>query len=170
MKRLFLGFRALFRCIVDGEFAERLSGLFADAEEEVTALPTPGATRSDAVTLLAVLQREARFVDFVQESIDAYPDAQVGAAVRQVHKGCRAVLDRALALEPTLAESENAEVTVPAGADPNRYRMVGNVTGEPPVSGTLAHHGWQATRCELPEWRGSENSVLVVAPAEVELR
>ena len=168
MNRLFLGFRALFRCTVDREFAERLSGLFIN-DDSGTA-PTLRATRSDAVTLLAVLQREARFVDFVQESIDAYPDAQVGAAVRQVHKGCRTVLDRVLALEPTLAEPENAEVTLPAGADPNRYRMVGNVTGEPPVNGTLAHHGWQATRCELPEWRGSEDTILVVAPAEVEVR
>ena len=75
-----------------------------------------------------------------------------------------------LALEPALDEPEEAEVTIPAGADPNRYRMVGNVTGEPPVSGTLAHHGWQATRCELPEWGGSEEARLIVAPAEVELR
>jgi hypothetical protein len=169
MNRLFLGFRALYRCLVDREFAQRLSGLFASGDEPGTA-PAPRATRSDAVTLLAVLQREARFVDFVQESIDAYPDAQVGAAVREVHKGCKTVLDRVLAVEPALDDPEGAEVTVPAGADPNRYRMVGNVTGEPPLRGTLAHHGWQATRCELPEWRGSEETILVVAPAEVELR
>ena len=168
MSRLSLGFRALFRCIADRQFAERLSSLFAADEPPTT--PAPRATRSDAVTLLAVLQREARFVDFVQESIDAYPDAQVGAAVREVHKGCRAVFDRVLALEPALDAAEMSEVTVPAGADPNRYRMVGNVTGEPPVTGTLAHHGWQAARCELPEWRGGEEAVLVVAPAEVELR
>jgi hypothetical protein len=169
MSRLSLGFRALFRSIADRGFAEQLSRLFSAADEPEMA-PTPRASRSEAVTLLAVLQREARFVDFVQESIDAYPDAQVGAAVREVHKGCRAVLDRVLALEPTLDEPERSEVTVPAGADPNRYRVVGNVTGEPPVSGTLAHHGWQATRCELPEWRGSDEATLIVAPAEVELR
>jgi len=169
MSRLFLGFRALLRCIADREFAERLSGLFIGAAEPDTAA-TPRGTRSDAVTLLAVLQREARLVDFVQEAIDAYTDAQVGAAVREVHKGCRAVFDRVLALRPTLDEPEKAEVTIPAGADPNRYRMVGNVTGEPPVSGTLAHHGWQATRCELPEWGGSEEARLIIAPAEVELQ
>ena len=169
MNRLVLGFRALFRCLADRAFAEQLSPLFITTAEPET-MSTPRATRSDAVTLLAVLQREARFVDFVQESIDAYPDAQVGAAVREVHKGCRAVFDRVLALEPTLDDPESSQVTVPAGADPNRYRMVGNVTGEPPVSGTLAHHGWQATRCELPEWGGSEEARLIIAPAEVELR
>ena len=169
MSRLFLGFRALFRCLADREFAKKLAGLFLGADEPGTA-PPARVTRNDAVTLLAVLQREGRFVDFVQESIDGYTDAQVGAAVREVHKGCRTVLDRVLALEPALDEPENAQVTIPAGADPNRYRMVGNVTGEPPVSGTLAHHGWQATRCELPEWSGSEQSTLIIAPAEVELR
>ena len=168
MSRLFLGFKALFRCLADREFAERVSGLLAAAEEP-EAEARPGVNRSDAVTLLAVLQREARFVDFVQEPIDAYSDAQVGAAVREVHKGCREAFDRLLALEPALDAAEESRVTVPAGADPNRYRMVGNVTGEPPVSGTLTHHGWQATRCDLPEWRGGEESVLIVAPAEVEL-
>lgn len=169
MSRLILGLRALFRSIIDRAFAEKLEGLFDGAAVPEAAPPSP-ATRSDAVTLLAVLQREARFVDFVQEPIDAYPDAQVGAAVREVHKGCRAVFDRVLALEPTLDEPEGAEVTVPAGADPNRYRLVGNLTGEPPVIGTLAHHGWQATRCELPAWGGSEEATLLIAPAEVEQR
>lgn len=169
MSRLSLGFRALFRCLSDRPFAERLSGLLADDEPRAAPAPPP-VTRSDAVTLLAVLQREARLIDFVQEPIDAFPDAQVGAAVREVHKGCRAVFDRVLGLEPALDAAEMSEVTVPAGADPNRYRVVGNVTGEPPFSGTLAHHGWQATRCELPRWRGSEDTALVVAPAEVEIR
>ena len=169
MSRLSLGLRALFRCISDRQFADKVSSLFVTVEE-VDSAPAPRATRSDAVTLLAVLQREARLVDFIQEPIDGYPDAQVGAAVREVHKGCRAVFDRVLGLEPALDAAEMSEVTVPAGADPNRYRMVGNVTGEPPVSGTLAHHGWQARRCELPEWRGTEDTVLVVAPAEVEIR
>lgn len=167
MSRLFLGFRALFRCIGDRDFADRVAALFTTADEPAAA---PRPRRSDALTLLAVLQREARFVDFVQESIDAYPDAQVGAAVREVHKGCRTVLDRVLSLEPALEEPEMSEIDVPAGASPNRYRMVGNVTGEPPVTGTLAHHGWQATRCELPEWRGDDEDALIVAPAEVELK
>jgi hypothetical protein len=169
MSRFSLGFRALFRCLSDRAFAEKVSRLFSTAEEPA-APPAARATRSDAVTLLAVLQREARLVDFDQEPIDAYPDAQVGAAVRDVHMGCRAVFDRLLALEPAIDGEEESAITVPAGADPNRYRMVGNVTGEPPCAGTLTHHGWQATRCDLPEWKGSEEGILIVAPAEIELR
>ena len=66
MSRLILGLRALLRSIVDRAFAEKLAGLFGGAAGPEAA-PPPRATRSDAVTLLAVLQREARFVDFVQE-------------------------------------------------------------------------------------------------------
>jgi len=41
--------------------------------------------------------------------------------------------------------------------------------GEPPYRGVLRHHGWRATRCELPTWTGSAQAATVVAPAEVEL-
>src|SRR5207253_6846543 len=35
-----------------------------------------------AVQLLAILQREGRLLDFLQEDVDGYADAQIGAAVR----------------------------------------------------------------------------------------
>jgi hypothetical protein len=46
---------------------------------------------------------------------------------------------------------------------------VGQVAGEPPFQGKLCHHGWEATRCELPEWTGGAPAAMIVAPAEVEL-
>ena len=61
------------------------------------------------------------------------------------------------------------QVTVPADANPEQFRLVGNVTGAPPHRGQLAHHGWQATRCDIPKWSGQPEVALVVAPAEVEL-
>ena len=33
----------------------------------------------------------------------------------------------------------------------------------------LLFPGWRAKRCEVPEWTGSDEAALVVAPAEVEL-
>lgn len=168
MNRFFLGFRALFRAWFDPSFAEALSRLVgAPGVDE--AEPTPAPSRSDALTFLSVLQREARLVDFIQEPIAAYPDAQIGAAVRDVHSGCKAVFDRLLDLQPLLGEAEGSRVTVPADAPAERYRLVGNVTGAPPHTGQLAHHGWQATRCEIPKWSGDAGAALVVAPAEVEL-
>ena len=134
------------------------------------AVPKKGLHRSEAVSLLAVLQREARLIDFIKEPIAGYSDAQVGAAVRDLHKNCAAVLDRLFALQPFNAAAEGAPVEVPRNFDAAQFRVTGNVTGEPPFRGTLRHHGWKAAKCELPEWTGSEASALIVAPAEVEVK
>jgi hypothetical protein len=133
------------------------------------AVPKPPA-RSEAITLLAALQREARFVDFVQESLAGYSDAQIGAAARDVHRDCGAVLKRVFALRPAVTEEEGKDVEVPAGFDAGRWRLTGNVTGEPPFHGRLVHPGWEATTCELPTWSGSAAASKIVAPAEVELK
>ena len=45
------------------------------------------ASETAALQLLGLLQREARFVDFVQEDIQGYGDAEIGAAARVVHQG-----------------------------------------------------------------------------------
>jgi hypothetical protein len=125
--------------------------------------------RNDAITLLATLQREARFVDLVQESLDQYSDAQIGAAARDVLRDCGQVLERLFGLAPVLADGEGAEVATPPVIDTGRYRMVGQPMGEPPYHGKLVHHGWQASRCDLPQWNGTKESADVVAPAEIEV-
>jgi hypothetical protein len=134
--------------------------------------PPPAAAkplRSDALTLLATLQREARLVDFVKESLDGYSDAQIGAASRDVHRGCAEVLERLFALRSLLPEQENQTVEVARDFDPGCYQLTGNVTGDPPFQGKLVHHGWHATTCKLAAWSGSKAAAQVVAPAEVEL-
>lgn len=121
-----------------------------------------------AVQLLAILQREGRLLDFLQEDVDSYSDAQIGAAVRDIHRGCKKALAEHMPLEPVLREPENAQVRVDPGFDPSRIRLVGNVVGEPPFTGALRHHGWRIAKVTLPPpARGTDPSV--VAPAEVEL-
>jgi hypothetical protein len=121
-----------------------------------------------AVQLLAILQREGRLLDFLQEDVDGYSDAQIGAAVRDIHRGCKKALAEHMPLEPVLREAENAQVRVDPGFDPSRIRLVGNVVGEPPFTGALRHHGWRIAKVTLPSpARGTDPSV--VAPAEVEL-
>ena len=80
-----------------------------------------------------------------------------------------AVLDRLFALQPLVEQEEGSLVEVPAGYDPGRYRLTGNIGGTPPFRGRLVHHGWLATRCELPTWSGSAAAQMVVAPEEVEV-
>jgi hypothetical protein len=121
-----------------------------------------------AVQLLAILQREGRLLDFLQEDVDAYSDAQIGAAVRDIHRGCKKALAEHMPLEPVLREKENAQVRVDAGFDPSRIRLVGNVVGEPPFTGALRHHGWRIAKVTLPALAGGTDPT-VVAPAEVEL-
>lgn len=119
--------------------------------------------------MLATLQREARFVDFLQEPLAAYSDAQVGAAARDVHRHCGEVIGRMFALRPVVEAEEGSDVDLPADTVATRFHLVGNV-GATSRRGKLCHKGWEATQCQLPQWTGEEAARLVVAPAEVELR
>lgn len=178
--RLMLAIRVFFAVLFNASVAGRVGVAMElpdaerpEAEKTPRRAPAPQPpktpVRSDAITLLATLQREARFVDLVHESLDQYADEQVGAAARDVIRDCRTVLDRLFALQAVVNDEEGAELEVPAGFDTGRYRMTGNVAGDPPFCGRLVHHGWQATKCELPTWSGSREASRIVAPVEVEL-
>ncbi|KAF0222039.1 MAG: hypothetical protein FD167_5027, partial [bacterium] len=121
-----------------------------------------------SVQLLNILQRDARLVDFLREDIKPYSDAQVGAAVRNLHEGCQQVLNRYLQLEPVISSTEGDPVTVPEGFDPATIKLIGNVTGKPPLKGVLRHRGWQVTKVDLPAVTENNNQIIL-APAEVEI-
>jgi len=127
-------------------------------------------TPSDAAALqlLAVLQQEGRFVDFVEEDLTPYSDEQIGAAVRSIHDGCRTALHDRLELRPILAAAEGATVTVERGFDPAAVRVTGNVRGEPPYRGVVRHPGWRSDHVKLPE-RTGDGDASILAPAEVEV-
>jgi hypothetical protein len=126
--------------------------------------------RSEALSLLAVLQQEARLVDFLKESLHGYSDAQIGAAVRDVHRDGSAALERLFAIRPLRREAEGTAIVIPPGFDAGAVRLTGQPAGQPPYRGTLRHPGWVATRVELPRWTGAPDSARVIAPAEVEIR
>lgn len=164
---------AMERALPSGERAEPTVRPPAEkaAEKKPAAKPPQRApARSEALTLLAAMQREARFVDFVQEPIEGYSDAQVGAAVREVHRQCAALLSRAFSLQQVVPEEEGSDVEVPQDFDAARFRLTGNVVGQPPYHGRLVHPGWEASKCELPTWSGTADSARIVAPAEVEVK
>jgi len=183
MRRIVIALRVFFATLFRTQVAREVERILRgppgptrpDASPEATRPPKPVAkkppapVRSEALTLLATLQREARFVDFIKEPLDGYTDAQIGAAARDVHRDCGRVVDRLFALQPIVTQEEGTPIDVPAGFDAGRYRLTGNVAGEPPFRGPLRHHGWEATRVELPSWSGSEAAARTVAPVEVEL-
>lgn len=176
--RLCLATQLFFKVLFQADFAARCRVLLASiCPPPDTQTPNPAkappvvekSPRSDAITLLATLQREARFVDIVGESLDGYSDAQIGAAARDVLRDCGKVLTRAFSLQPVLTGEEGTSVQIPAGYEVERYRLTGDVSRDPPFSGKLMHAGWQATKCDLPTWTGSPKAAMVIAPAEVQL-
>ena len=133
------------------------------AEEEFPA----AMPHASALRLLALLQQEGRFIDFLEEDIEAYDDAQVGAAVRAIHAGCRRALRERMRIERIRSEEDGASVQVESGFDATELRLTGNVHGKPPFRGTLQHGGWRASEVKLPE--GAAVDAAILAPAEVEI-
>lgn len=140
----------------------------AETRPPQPAAASAGDPSDRAIQLLALLQRDGRLVDFLMEDLATYSDAQIGAAVRDVHAACRGALTRYIALEPILAGTEGQPTSVATDVDPAAVRLVGNVTGSPPFPGTLVHRGWRATRIDLPPLSTLAGR-RIVAQAEVEV-
>jgi hypothetical protein len=157
LNRLWLALKTFWRILVDPEFAARVEPLFSVAPS------------GPDLRILAVLQRDGRLVDFLREDIDPYTDAQIGAAVRDIHRGCKKSLQDYLTIEPIISAAEEEQVQVPADFDPAAIRLIGNVDGKPPFRGTLKHHGWRVRAVHLPTLPATRDDTSVLSPAEVEI-
>jgi hypothetical protein len=185
--RLSLAFGAFFKTAGDAEFAARVRddqigpiAAPAPAAAAPAAAPAPApaaapapaplriATPDAALQLLSLLQREARLIDFANENITVYSDADIGAAARVVHEGCARVLREHFTIEAVRGELEGARVTLPEGFDAASVRLTGNVVGKAPFTGTLSHRGWRAAKVSLPQL-ADKHDASIIAPAEVEL-
>src|SRR5262245_25172200 len=143
--RVGLGLKALGRTLRDPQFAGKVEPLLT-APIEVPKPPKPSGA---PLRMLALLQREGRLLDFLMEDISGYADAQVGLAVREVHKQCQDAIKKALDLAPVLPQPQDESVEVPAGFDPSAVRLTGNVTGTPPFKGVLKHQGWRVKQIRV---------------------
>jgi len=185
LTRLWFCWVTWFRVLFDGAFAARVYALWrpplelgpkAEAKEpELAPAPAPAPAPKlgpspeaveGALQLLALLQREGRLIDFVQQDITTFPDAEVGAAARVVHEGCRRALRAHAEIVAVRNEAEGARVVVNA-ADGD-VKLTGNVSGAAPYRGVLRHRGWRVAELRLPTRMG-QHDAHVVAPAEVEL-
>ncbi len=184
--RVWFAYVAFFKILFDGLFAARVREVeqlpagrapLASLPEKTEAAPPPPppppppapvAPNNDAaLALLALFQREGRLVDFLEQDIAGFGDADIGAAVRVVHEGCRRALRTHVTIEPVRSEEEGARVTI-AEAAPEQVTLTGNVGGKGPYTGTLRHRGWRATSLSLPEAAPGHDAHLLAA-AEVEL-
>ncbi len=181
LKRLPIASYSFARAMVNAEYARRLTDFYIDGASSLSATsakepkpsPPPAAVLQEsgpdsALVLLSLLQKEGRFLDFLQEEVSSYADHEVGAAARVVHAGCQRVLNDHLSIEPVRSETEGAQVTLDKGFDPAAERPTGHVIGEPPFTGALVHRGWRAVEVRLPQVASSRD-VRILAPAEVEL-
>ena len=192
--RIALAFKAFFLVLFRKEAAEAVRVALANvqaaaatplpAQERAPAVPKAAAgkvevkpaepvapkpaARSDALTLLSTLQREARFLDLVGEPLDGFEDAQVGAAARQVLADVRKALDRMFAVRPLMEEEEGTKVSIPKPASPVRFHVVGS-NAQQAERGTLVHRGWKVERCQTPTWNGTRDDAFVLSPAEIEV-
>ncbi|HAT31105.1 MAG TPA: DUF2760 domain-containing protein [Janthinobacterium sp.] len=178
-RRIPLAFGAFFSTLSDAEYAARIVRLSeppapvvpvppARAHAPAPARPLKEATPDAALQLLALLQREARLIDFTQENLSNYADADIGAAARVVHEGCGKVLREHFTIEPVRPEAEGSRIVLAAGFDAAAVRLTGNVVGSAPFTGSLSHRGWRAASVRLPKLTESHDAT-VLAPAEVEL-
>lgn len=181
--RLWLAFILPWKILFDGTLAARVD---AADRGDVPKLPPAEPERppkeqvreieavsaepdaTPALQLLAILQREGRFIDFLEEDVSSFPDADVGAAARVVHEGCARALKDIVELKPVRDEEEGAPIELPEGYDAAKNRITGNVKGEPPFRGKLAHHGWRAAKVRMPKVT-TQHDATIVAPAEIEL-
>jgi hypothetical protein len=170
--RLALAFRAFFAVLSGKEAAQRVRVALAPAVEpqrqgtqQPTVAPTAMGARSDALTLLMVLQRDARLLDLLGESFDQYSDAQIGSAARPVLQESAKSLDRLLGLQHLTSQGEGDRVDIPQHASPVRWRLTGSASAK---TGRIAHPGWQATKMELPKWTGPRDEAMILAPIEVD--
>ena len=188
--RFVLAWSSFFRILFDADFAAlvgraREAGSLPELEpakpepakapppdpEPQTKPPPKVETERDvapALQLLALFQREGRLVDFLQQDLTGFGDAEIGAATRVVHDGCKRALTRHVKVAPIRSEAEGAKVTLEAGYAPAQVKLTGNVAGSAPYRGVLRHRGWRAESIDLPRAVG-DHDAHVLAPAEIEL-
>ncbi len=189
--RIFLAWVAYFKTLFDGDFAAGVVRLRAGQpalppprEEKPREEPRREAPKKKkkpkpapvikeagpdaALQLLALLQREGRFIDFLEEDVSGFSDEEIGAAARVVHEGAKKAIDEHFSIEPIHEAEEGDTVKVKKGFDAKAIRLTGNVVGEAPFEGELTHRGWRCAEVTLPKMSEGHDPTIL-APAEVEL-
>jgi len=158
IRRFVLSFKAFLKAFKNPEQAQALlNGPATETKKDRSHLQ-----------LLRSLQHSGRLVDFLSEDIDSFSDAQVGAAVRQIHSGCRKSLEDLVTIRPLMEENEGSRVSIPAGYSASEVKLVGQVKGDPPYKGRIVHRGWKAHKHSLPKSCLHDHDEIIT-PAEIEV-
>jgi hypothetical protein len=151
-----------------GRKAEEVAQAPAIIQPPTPAPPAENTAEAEIVAFFALLQEKGRLVDFLMEDLASYQDAEIGAAARVVHDGCKQVLQEHFKIHAISEAEEGSQITVPAGFSADEYRFVGKLSGDPPFIGKLVHKGWKTDTVKLPRMVNARR-LPAIAPAEVEL-
>ena len=155
LRRVALACGSFFAIIANPELAGAVARLRAGAIPPETDEPKPAAPtlreapHEAALQLLGLLQRDARLVDFLEEDIAPHGDADIGAAARIVHEGCRRVLREhsassrcapktKAAASPSMQASMLRRSASPATSSASRHS---------PEASAIAVGGWSTPVC-----------------------
>lgn len=172
MSRISDAFSSFFSILFKGELSPLVAQRYGFVKPTVVRPATPApppkpqaGPADGAVQILAILQRDARLLDFLMEDISAYADDQVGAAVRDVHAQSRQSLERHLKIQPVI-DGVEGDYTKSEGLGAGALKLIGNVppSGKAP-GGVLRHKGWKAEKVDLTSAAPSN----ILAPAELEV-
>lgn len=147
---------------------KRADASSAEEDEKPAQVRDPNVDKRLFLHLIGLFQREGRLLDFLQENLEDYEDAQIGAAVRNIHENCRKVVNRYLPLQPVISQEEGESITLQANFDATAVKLMGQVGGNPPFIGIVRHRGWKVKKVVIPELSGTQNPDILV-PAEVEI-
>ena len=180
MNRISFAFRSFFSILFGGTLAADIAqsfGYFRPAPVRMQQPPAtaPAAapakekvqakTQDGTVQILALLQRDARLIDFLMEDLASYSDEQVGAAVRDVQAQSKQLLVRHFKPTAVIDAIEGDPVKI-ANFNSADLRFTGNIPAKGTApAGVLRHKGWKASMVDLP----SAPSSLLLAAAEIEV-
>ncbi len=135
-------------------------------------ITTPKSSNDQAILLLTLLQEKGRLLDFLMEDVSTYSDEEIAGAARVIHQGCKDVVKDCFNPEAVCTDEESTKITLEEGYAVSDYKIVGNIDGTAPYSGTLVHKGWKAGKINLPvlnkTYEGIEKPVII--PAEIEIQ
>ncbi len=170
--RIFLAIKVLFKTLFQRDFArqiedypgmqQRLEKLEKLREEDGkrhrlemeqikhVERDKHGEFDEGACALLSLLQKEARFIDFVMEDVSELEDAQVGAVCKRIHKDLARVAGEFVGIEAISDAVEGERVQIQVGYDPAEFQLSGDVDQKPPFDAQLKHKGWRVRSLTLP--------------------
>ena len=157
-----------FKIIFSGSYTQSLFNPQTVQAEEAPAIDLKQSNEDSALKLLALMQKDGRLIDFINEDVNQFSDEQVAGAARVVHQGVKKTLADHVKFEAVSDVIEGNDVNLEADFDRNAYQLTGNISGDAPYNGTLIHKGWKVSELSLPSVVAGTD-LKVVAPAEVEL-